>query len=133
MKGIPLVDGHLDLAENVTLFGRDLTQSVEAIRAVERRGNGQATVSLPELKRGEIAVVLATVTAAFLEADVGPDFESPSAIYATPEEAEAQALAQIALYRRWESEGRVRCSCLPAMWSTISTSGAPIASRGWSC
>jgi membrane dipeptidase len=104
----PVVDGHLDLAENVTLFGRDLTQSVQAIRAAERRSDGQATVSLPELERAGVAVVVATVTAGFLAADVGPDFEPRSAIYSTPEEAEAQALAQIALYRRWESEGRIR-------------------------
>ena len=108
MRAAPLVDGHLDLAESVTLFGRDLTQSVAAIRAVQRHGEWQATVSLPELERGGIAVVLATVTAGFLEADVGPDFQPRSAIYSTPEEAEAQALTQIGLYRRWQSEGRVR-------------------------
>ncbi len=107
-RAAPIVDGHLDLAEAVTLFGRDLTKSVAAMRTVERRTTGQATVSLPELERGGIAVVLATVTAGFLEADVGPDFEPRSALYSTPEEAEAQALAQIALYRRWQSEGRVR-------------------------
>ena len=104
----PIVDGHLDLAENVTLFGRDLTASVASIRKAERRRTGQATVSLPELERGGIAVAIATVTAGFLVADVGPDFEPRSALYSTPEEAEAQALAQIALYERWEREGRVR-------------------------
>jgi len=93
MSAAPLVDGHLDLAESVTLFGRDLTQSVAAIRAVQRRSEWQATVSLPELERGEIAVVLATVTAGFLEADVGSDFEPRSAIYSTPEEAEALSRA----------------------------------------
>jgi membrane dipeptidase len=108
LKVAPIVDGHLDLAENVTLFGRDLTRSVATIRADERRGTGQATVSLPELERGGIAVAIATVTAGFLAADVGPDFEPRSALYSTPEEAEAQALAQIALYERWHSEGRVR-------------------------
>jgi membrane dipeptidase len=97
-NAVPIVDGHLDLAENVTLFGRDLTLDVTA----------PATVSLPELERGGIAVVLATVTAGFLVADVGPDFEPRSALYSTPEEAEAHALAQIDLYERWESEGRVR-------------------------
>jgi membrane dipeptidase len=104
----PIVDGHLDLAENVTLFGRDLTTSVAEIRARERRTRNQATVSLPEIQRGGIAVALATVTAGFLVADVGEDFEPRSALYSTPEQAEAQALEQIALYRRWEGEGRVR-------------------------
>lgn len=108
LSAVPIVDGHLDLAENVTLFRRDLTQSVAAIRAAERRSNRQATVSLPELEHGGIAVVVATVTAGFLVADVGPDFQPRSALYSTPEEAEAQALAQIELYQRWQSEGRVR-------------------------
>lgn len=105
---VPVVDGHLDLAENVTLFGRDLTKSVAEIRSAERRSAAQATVSLPELERGGIAVAIATVTAGFLEADVGPDFRPRSALYSTPEEAEANALEQIGLYRSWESEGRVR-------------------------
>jgi membrane dipeptidase len=105
---VPIVDGHLDLAENVTLFGRDLTQSVAAIRKAERRSDRQATVSLPELERGGIAVAMATVTAGFLVADVGARFRPRSALYSTPKEAEAHALAQIALYRRWQSEGKVR-------------------------
>jgi membrane dipeptidase len=105
---VPVVDGHLDLAENVTLFGRDLTKSVAEIRGAERRTAAQATVSLPELERGGIALAIATVTAGFLEADVGPGFQPRSALYSTPEEAEANALEQIALYRSWESEGRVR-------------------------
>jgi membrane dipeptidase len=104
----PIVDGHLDLAENVTLFGRDLTASVAEIRAHERRSHEQATVTLPELRKGGIAVAIATVTAGFLVADVGEDFQPRSALYSTPEEAEAQALRQIALYGRWEREGRVR-------------------------
>jgi membrane dipeptidase len=105
---LPLVDSHLDLAENVTLFGRDLTSSAAEIRAAEKRTMGQATVSLPELERGGIAVAFATVTAGFLAEDVGEDFEPRSAIYRTPEEAEAQALAQIRLYEGWEKQGRAR-------------------------
>ena len=52
MNNLPLVDSHLDLAENVTLFGREMTLSVAEIRKVEQRTSRQATVSLPELKRG---------------------------------------------------------------------------------
>ncbi len=105
---LPLVDAHLDLAENVTLFGRDLTLSAVEIRALEKRTTRQATVSLPDLERGDIAVVFATVTAGFLAADVGADFEPESALYHTTEEAEAQALTQIALYEGWDKQGRVR-------------------------
>src|SRR5262245_5505653 len=108
LEKIPIVDSHLDLAENVTLFGRNLTLSAAEIRQLEKRATRQATVSLPDLERGGIAVVLATVTAGFLAADVGPNFEPRSALYRTPEEAEAQALTQIALYEAWEKQGRVR-------------------------
>jgi len=108
LNTLPIVDSHLDLAENVTLFGRDLTLNVAEIRAREKRSAQQATASLPELERGGIAVVCATVTAGFLAADVGPSFEPKSALYRTPEEAEAQALKQIALYESWDRQGRVR-------------------------
>jgi membrane dipeptidase len=107
-RDMPLVDGHLDLAENVTLFGRDSTLSVREIRAAEKRTPWQATVSLPELERGGVAVVCATVTPGFLAADVGEDFQPRSALYRTAEQAEAQALKQIALYEAWERQGRVR-------------------------
>ena len=108
MNPLPLVDGHLDLAENVTLFGRDLTLSAAEIRALEKRISRQATATLPDLQRGGVAVVCATVTPGFLAADVGVGVVPQSAIYHTPEEAEVQALSQIALYEKWEREGRVR-------------------------
>src|SRR5262249_39124335 len=108
LPDLPLVDAHLDLAENVTLFARDLTLSVAEIRIQEKRTTRQATVSLPDLERGGIAVVCATVTPGFLAADVGENFEPRSALYSTCEEAEAQALTQIALYESWEREGRIR-------------------------
>jgi membrane dipeptidase len=108
LNDLPLVDSHLDLAENVTLFGRDLTLGAAEIRMLEKRTTRQATVSLPELERGGIAVAFATVTAGFLAEDVGEDFEPGSAIYHTSEEAEAQALTQIELYKGWEEQGRVR-------------------------
>ncbi len=109
LKNLPLVDSHLDLAENVTLFGRDLTLSVAEIRAHEKRTTRQATVSLLELKRGGIAVAFATVTVGFSPADiVGLDSIPRSAIYQTLEEAETQALTQVELYETWHRKGLVR-------------------------
>lgn len=108
MKPVPIVDSHLDLAENVTLFRRDLTLAVAEMRAREKRTTDQATVSLPELERGHIAVVFATVTAGFTLDDLRGDANLLHTVYRTPEEAEAQALRQIALYEDWEKEGRVR-------------------------
>ena len=61
-----IVDSHLDLAENVTLFGRDMTLPAVQLRAIEKRTRQQATATLPELVRGGIAVAIATVTPGFL-------------------------------------------------------------------
>ncbi len=105
---LPIVDAHLDLAENVIIFGRDLTRTAAQIRQAEQRRHRQATVSLPDLERGGIAVVCATVTPGFLVADVGEDFEPRSGLYRTAEEAEAQALKQMELYEGWQKDGRVR-------------------------
>ncbi len=108
LSTLPIVDSHLDLAENVTLFGRDLTVSVAEMRAREKRTTNQATVSLPELERGGITVAFATVTPGFKPEDVqGADIPA-HAFYRTSEEAQAQALSQIALYESWEAQGRIR-------------------------
>lgn len=105
---LPIVDSHLDLAENVTLFGRDMTLPAAQLRAMEGRTRGQATATLPELVRGGVAVAIATVTPGFLAADVGEDFQPRFALYHSPEEAEAQAMRQIDLYQAWERKGLVR-------------------------
>jgi membrane dipeptidase len=102
----PVVDGHLDLAENVTLFGRDLTLPVAELR--RQPGCDQATVTLPELERGGVAVAIATVTPGFKVEDVPPGRVPEPALYRTAEEAEAHALRQFDLYERWHREGRLR-------------------------
>jgi hypothetical protein len=52
--------------------------------------------------------VIATVTPGFLVQDVGAGKVPPAAIYHTHQEAEAQALRQVALYQDWEQQGRIR-------------------------
>ena len=130
---VPIVDGHLDLAENVTLFGRDLTSTVAEIRAAEPSSKRQATVSLPDLRRGGVAVVMATVTPGFLVADVGPDFQPQSALYRTPEEAEAQALRQIDLYEYRNGAATFACSSQSVTSTTTCISGGRTASLVLSC
>lgn len=103
---LPLVDSHLDLAENVTMVGRDLTLNVTAIRALEKRTANQATVSLPELERGGVAVAFATVTAGLQTG--GDDSDVVRVVSRTPEDAEAHALSQLDLYESWDKQGRVR-------------------------
>ncbi len=97
-----IVDGHLDLAVNVAVKRRDYTCDVSTIRSAERRSEAQATVSLPDLDRGGVGLVLATL---FAEPD-GAGYSRRG--YRTPAEAERQALDQLDLYRRWEDEERVR-------------------------
>ena len=107
------VDGHLDLAANVTLHGRDLTLSVEALRRAERRAREEALVTLPELRRANVGVAFATLFALPHDA-VRPPGATPltarqrARAYRTPDEAERAALEQLAVYEQWEEAGLVR-------------------------
>jgi membrane dipeptidase len=61
-----LFDSHLDLAWNALTFKRDLLLPLSELNALDRqqtdeRFRGRATVSLPEMKRGQMAVCLATL------------------------------------------------------------------------
>jgi membrane dipeptidase len=53
-------------------------------------------------------VAVATVTPGFKAEDVAPGNVPASAMYRSSEEAESHALKQVALYERWERDGRVR-------------------------
>jgi membrane dipeptidase len=97
-----IVDGHEDLAINVLADGRDYLTSAAAIRAAEAGTgvedlNGTCMLGLADWLRGEVGVIVATVTA-IPRADAGVGEMS----YATVEGAHEQALAQLAIYRRWE-------------------------------
>lgn len=107
------VDGHLDLAFNVVAHGRDLTGDVLAIREAEQRTSQELLVTLPELRRGGVGVVFGTLFTAPRDMARPPDAPPLTArqrrlTYATPVEAERQALVQLAVYERWEDEGEVR-------------------------
>jgi membrane dipeptidase len=62
-----VVDSHLDLAWNALNWNRDLTLPVEEIRRSEAdmvdRNRGANTVCFPEMRRGDVAICLATVLA----------------------------------------------------------------------
>lgn len=105
---LPIVDSHLDLAENVTFCGRDLTITVEELREREGRTDHQAMVTLPELERGGVAVVFGTIFAGVPEAQAKPERKARPGVYSTWQEAEENAIEQIRLYERWEQEGRIR-------------------------
>ncbi len=103
------VDGHLDIAYNVISAGRDVTHSVAEIRAAEGAPHptmGSCTVALPDLAVGGVGLVFGTlftlpVTAQITDLSVGPSYRSA-------EEAHAQALAQLGIYRGLAAAGWLR-------------------------
>lgn len=109
---VPIVDAHLDLAHNVVDGGRDLTLPAADLRAREGRGAEQVTATLPELRRGGVALVFGTIFATPAGRDLGPAVprsdQDRVAGYRTPAEAEAMGLAQLAVYEGWARDGLVR-------------------------
>ncbi len=100
------IDGHLDLAYNALAAGRDLTLSLEELR---RTQDETALVTLPELRRAGVRVVLGTVFVRPADAkSLGGKGTLEGKVYETPEEARKLALAQLELYERWEEAGEVR-------------------------
>jgi membrane dipeptidase len=104
-----VVDAHLDLAWNALQWGRDLRQPVPVLRQREagQPGRGQNTVALPELRRGRVAVCIATLIA---RSTGMPD---PLVDYASPEQAYGAAHGHLAYYRALEQQGYVRVITTP--------------------
>lgn len=102
-----LFDAHLDLAMNAIEWNRDLTRPLAEIRAREahrtdRPDRGRGTVCLPELRRGGIRLVVAT-----LIARVEHNAYSPVAGWASPAQAWAMTQAQRSWYRAMEEAGEM--------------------------
>jgi membrane dipeptidase len=101
-------DAHLDLAWNAIDWNRDLRLSVADIRRAERgmtgKGRACSTVSFPELRRGKVAVCIATLLARLFRAEVIPAIQR----YASMPAAYAAAYGQLAYYRALEQEGLLR-------------------------
>ena len=104
----PLIfDAHLDLALNAIEWNRDLTRPLAEIRQREahlrdKPDRGHGTVSLPELRRGRVAVCVATQLAR-LEHDA----YSPVFGWRSPAQAWAMTQAQLAWYRAMEEAGEM--------------------------
>ena len=101
-----IIDAHLDLAMNAMEWNRDLRLPVDEIRQRERgmtdkpdRCNG--TVTLPELRKGNIGLVVATQIARYVK----PDSKIPG--WQSPEQAWAQTQGQLAWYRAMEEAGEM--------------------------
>jgi membrane dipeptidase len=103
-------DAHLDLAWNAIDWNRDLRLPVEEIRRLERehgpagKGRCAGTVSFPELRRGKVAVFIATLLARLLRPNAMPAVQRYSSMPA----AYAAAHGQLAYYRALEREGVLR-------------------------
>jgi membrane dipeptidase len=125
-----IFDAHLDLAWNALSFDRDLTLSIEQIRAREagmtdEPSRGNNTVSLPELRRAGVAVCVVT-----LLARSGPDVPLRATCkrtdldHASQTIASAVARGQLAYYRLLERQEFARiirtASQLDAHWREYS-------------
>src|SRR5215831_4163544 len=101
-----IIDAHLDLAMNAMEWNRDLRKPVHTIREIENgltdkpdRRNG--TVAFPELRKGNIGLVVATQIARYVEPG------NPLPGWRSPEQAWAQTQAQLAWYRSMEEAGEM--------------------------
>ena len=107
------IDAHLDLATNALSLNRDLRKSVVEIRDFERnlqlsdtpdRGNG--TVSLPELRKGNIGLVVATIISRY-SADGRQIPRLKLNGWHSPEQAYSFAQAQLTWYKVMEEQGEM--------------------------
>lgn len=100
------IDAHLDLSMNALEWNRDLTRPLGEINAREngmtdKPDRGNATVSLPELRKGNVGLVVATQIARF----VAPDNPLPG--WHSPEQAWAQTQGQLAWYQAMVEKGEM--------------------------
>jgi membrane dipeptidase len=101
-----IIDAHLDLSMNALEWNRDLRQPVADINKREqgltdKPDRGKATVSLPELRKGNIGLVVATQIARY----VAPHNPLPG--WHSPEQAWAQTGGQLAWYKAMEEAGEM--------------------------
>lgn len=100
------IDAHLDLSMNALEWNRDLRLPVSAINDREKGLNdkpdrARAVVSLPELRKGQVGLVVATQIARY----VAPGNNLPG--WHSPEQAWAQTQGQVAWYKAMEEAGEM--------------------------
>lgn len=106
-----IVDAHLDLSWNALSWNRDLTEELADINRREAGmtdddARGNATVSLPEMRRGNVGLAVITILARAKR-----NVQSPRRIdldYATQDIAYAQAQGQLAYYHRLIARNEIR-------------------------
>lgn len=107
------IDAHLDLATNAITLNRDLTKPVHFIREKEKRldwkdrkDRGNGTVALPELRKGNIGLVVATIISRY-SAEGNPLASLSLPGWHSPAQAFAYAQAQLAWYNVMEQQGEM--------------------------
>lgn len=101
-----LIDAHLDLSMNALEWNRDLRLPISQINEREKGLNdkpdrAKGVVSLPELRKGNIGIVVATQIARY----VAPGNSLPG--WHSPEQAWAQTQGQLAWYKAMEDAGEM--------------------------
>ncbi len=102
-----IIDAHLDLSMNAMEWNRDLRNSVFEIRESEKNlhdkpDRAKGTVAFPELRKGNIGLVVATQIARY----VAPGNPLPG--WRSPQQAWAQTQAQLAWYKEMEACGEIK-------------------------
>ncbi len=100
------IDAHLDLSMNAMEWNRDLRQTAHQIRAREqgmtdKPDRAKGTVSLPDLRRGKVGLVVATQIARY----VAPGNPLPG--WQSPEQAWAQTQGQRTWYDAMVDDGQM--------------------------
>ena len=101
-----IFDAHLDLSMNAMEWNRDLTQSILDIREREKGMNDKpdrtrGTVSLPEMRNGNIGICVATMIARYVK----PRSKLPG--WNSQQQAWAQTQGQLAWYQAMEDQGEM--------------------------
>src|SRR5690606_6724377 len=106
MNPLFIIDAHLDLAMNAIEWNRDLSRPLAEIRQREmnmkdKPDRGKGTVSLPELRKGKIGLVVATQLSRYTP------YGSSLPGWHSPQQAWAMTQAQLAWYREMEAIGEM--------------------------
>ena len=101
------IDAHLDLSMNAMEWNRDLRKPVFEIREREKSlhdkpDRAKGTVAFPELKKGNIGLVVATQIARYVALD------NPLPGWHSPQQAWAQTQAQLAWYKEMEDYSEMK-------------------------
>lgn len=102
-----IIDAHLDLSMNAMEWNRDLREPVFNIREREQNltdkpDRGKGTVAFPELRKGNIGLIIATQIARY----AAPG--NPLLGWHSPQQAWAQTQAQLAWYKLMEECGEMK-------------------------